>query len=224
MIINNTYFKADIYLPHAKPNASDGVVEVENEVLDFINEYARDCLFKSLGSVLFYEFIAELDPLQTNGLKVGSVAKWNDLLNGKSYTDSQGNAVVWRGIRYKSIDSLDDPDRSFLANYVYFHYESNDFITRSDAGTQREQARNAEMVMPTQKVVKAWRKFIKQVQGSVITPKTHVERYGFAVDYYGGGDEEVSLYRFINDSNDLVEDTYEGFNPKSWEDINQFGI
>ena len=57
-IVNNTYFKNEIYIAHAKPGIADAVTEVESKVNDFINEYEQDCLIKSLGVLLANEFLS----------------------------------------------------------------------------------------------------------------------------------------------------------------------
>lgn len=220
MIINNSYFKGEIYLPFSAPSVSDDTKKTESDVMEFINEYARDVLLKSLGTTLFIEFQSQLDSEEENGLIDGADSKWDDLLNGKVYTNPEGDDVIWRGIRFKSIES-GGYNRSFIANYVYFHYESDFFITRSGIGNQIEMGKNAETVIPNQKVVKSWNKFVGLVQGGEIKP-TIVR--GIGLDYYNAGGVDVSLYKFIEDSNDLVEDTYEGFNPKTWGELNQFGL
>ncbi len=223
MIITNTYFTGEIYLPHAEPHITDDVTKVRGDVMQFIYDYARECLLKSLGTTLFNEFTPLLDSTKANGLDDAADAKWNELLNGKSYTDPDGKDVIWRGIRFKSL-STGEYNRSFLANYVYFHFESNDFITRSDVGTTIEVAKNAEVIVPTQKVVKSWNKFVVYVQGEDAVPTVIRKAYGYGVDWFNQGGIDVSLYKFINDSNELVADTYADFDPKTWEEINQFGI
>jgi len=224
MIINNTFFKGEFYIPHAKPNVSDNVTEVSGNIIDFINDYSRECLFKSLGSLLFYEFKSVLDSNKQNGLKDGTDSKWNDLLNGKSYTDPiTSQNVVWRGIRWKSFDE-GNYDRSIITPYVYFHYESNDYITRGDSGHFINNPKNAEVVTPSFKVAKAWNKFVEFVQGSSETTKAFISKYGLGVDYFTEGGSNVSLYKFINDSNLIAEDTYSNFTPRTWSNINRFGI
>ena len=220
MIIDNTYFKGEIYLPFSAPSVSDNVKKVEGDVKEFINDYAREVLLKSLGTTLFLEFEQQLDPSESNGLITSADVKWDNLLNGTSYTKPNGEDVIWRGIRYKSSAS-GGYNRSFIANYVYFFYESDSFITRSSIGNQVQNGKNSETIVPNQKVVKSWNKFVKTVQGDSIKPS--IVR-GVGIDYFNEGGYDVSLYEFINDSNTLVEDTYVGFNPKTWKELNQFGL
>ena len=79
MIIDNTYFKGDIYIPNAKPGITSNVTEVDGEVKDFIYEYAEECLFDCLGP-LFIEFKTKLDSSKENGLIENAEEKWDHLL------------------------------------------------------------------------------------------------------------------------------------------------
>lgn len=223
MIIDNTYFKNEIFIAHAKPGITDDVTAIEGDILEFIADYSRRCLLKSLGSPLFYEFEATLDIIKADGLKDGANAKWDDLLNGKTYEDpiSEKN-VTWRGIRYKNI-STGNYNRSFIANYVYFYWERDNHITSSDAGHSIEEPANALMVSPNHKVIKSWREFYKLVQGENTIPTILRKNGMFGLDYYVGG-EDVSLYKFIKDSNEIITDTYKDFDPKTWVNLNQMNI
>ncbi len=98
-IINGTYFKKDIYLPHFAPSITDAVTDVEIKGKEFIDEYEQDCLVKSLGSRLSLEFFGNLDDTEDSLIKSGADVKWGFLLNGTSYTRPNGDNVVWKGIR-----------------------------------------------------------------------------------------------------------------------------
>jgi len=228
MIIDNTYFQGELYIPEARPGVTSGVTDVESKIDDFIDDYTFDCLIKSLGSRLFYEFTAELDSGQANGLLPAADQKWDDLLNGMTYNNPSGDEVVWRGIRYESSLGSAVYNRSFLANYVYYYYESNDDVTRGGGGSFKTEAANAIRVAATQKTVKAWRKFLVQVQGTTFQDPYFFKEGRFggsAVDFQRGNvDQEINLYQFINDQNELVPDTYANFNPKTWEGLTRLGI
>lgn len=224
MIIDNTYFKNEIYIPHAKPSVTDAVLAVEGDILAFIDEYARECLLSCLGRKLFYDFESQLDSANANGLKAGADTKWDNLLNGLEYQNPAGETVKWRGIRFKSKPSGDTYDKSLLAYYVYFYYEKHDYITRSDVGHVEEKPDNAFNVSPREKVVKAWNKFVSLVQGKPKNPY-YVTKWGLiGVDYAHSLTDEVSLYEFIEDQNNLVPDTYDGFKSRTWERINAYGL
>lgn len=225
MIINNTYFKGELYIPHAKPSITDDVTAVEGDILSFIEEYSRDCLIQCLGIQLFTELDNILDSDQPNGIDLAADDKWDALLNGTSYIDpATGNTVTWRGIRYKT-NPIGEYDKSFLANYVYFYYEKHDHITRSDVGNVEENAKNAWNVKPTEKVVHAWSKFVDSVQGKIPRTKTEFHKGMPYVDYLSSSDHwDISLYKFIDDSNKIQKNTYADFRGRMWGRINSFGL
>ena len=223
MIINNSYFKGDIYIAHAKPGITDSVTGVTLDINSFIDSYENEALMKCLGYSLSREFIAVLNSEKSNGLIVGADSKWDDLLNGKEYTDPNGVLVKWEGIRRKTTTST-KYDKSFLADYVFFFYEQNEEIVRGGTGFGKPKAKNMRMTTSTPKVVKAWNRFVELVQGTDQKPNV-VQKYGIpiGIDWYGGG-QQITLYKFINDMNSIAPDTYAKFNPKSWKTMNQFGI
>lgn len=224
MIIDNTYFKGEIYIPHAKPGISDTVVGIDNEVISFINEYAKDCLFKCFGPQLYAEFESNLDSSANSWIDAVADQKWDDLVNGKAYTDPiSGLDVVWKGIRYINIFEGATYDRSFLAYYVYFYYEKKSYITRSEIGHEKEDSHNAKSVAPTMKVVDAWNKFVTLVQGDDLSCKIYKSVFGLGLDY-SKENNNISLYKFIRDSNIILEDTYANFKPKRWEKMNRFNL
>jgi hypothetical protein len=224
MITNNTYYVNEIYIPHAKPSVTSDVTTVSADLNSFIEEYERECLIKSLGFQLFTLFEAELDDAQTTGVKIGSDAKWNELLNGKTYTNPSGDLVTWRGIRYRAKVADTLPTKSFLANYVFYNFEMSEDVFNTGVGFVKAKAKNARERSPSQKVTNAWRKMVDVIQGEQFKKEVVLSRFGYGLDYYHNN-SEVTLYKFINDMNDAVEDTYPSFKPGYWNVYkNQFGI
>lgn len=221
-IINNTYFVGKLFLPHATPSITDDVTEVASSILDFIDEYENECLVKCLGYKLAKEFTDQLDSNEANGLKSGVDVKWDHLLNGREYTDPSGELVKWPGVRFKSKPS-GEYNRSFLANYVYYYYESDQNEDRVGVGNVQQKAENASIRSKTPKVIKAWREFYKMVQDHNAEPRIIQKFGGVGIDWYGHSGIS-SLYRFINDSNVLAANTYEDFRPSIWYNKNQAGI
>ena len=223
MITNNTYYINELYIPHAKPSVSSDVTTVSAELDSFIDDYERECLIKSLGFQLTTLFYDELDLLQPNFLKVTADSKWDDLLNGKTYTNKNGDLVSWRGIRYKNVPSA-EYNRSFLANYVFYNYESNADVFRTGVGYVKGKAKNAEERSPAPRAINAFRKMVDMIQGREFKKEIIESRFGYGVDYYYENGE-VTLYQFIRDINDTVADTYPNFKPGKWNVYkNQFGI
>ena len=61
MIIDNTYFKGEIYIPHAKPSVVSVGDGVSDEIITFINEYEKEALLSCLGFQLYKEFVSNID-------------------------------------------------------------------------------------------------------------------------------------------------------------------
>ena len=221
MIIDQTYFKGNIYLPHATPSITDSVVDVQSELDEFIREFEFEALVKIFGSTMAYELIDQIDVTRPNLLKQSASPDWDALLNGEKYTDIDGKEKVWPGLRYKTFEGA-SYNRSLLAYYVYFFYESNDHITRGDIGNQVEKGANSERVTPRYKVVKAWNKFIDLVGFKGAYSPTFIERTMFArnrncssilgIDWYGGKQNEpVTLYGYIADKKKVNELIFPNF-------------
>lgn len=224
MIINNTYFKGEIYIPHAKPGISDTTTGVKDDIIGFINTYSKDCLIKCLGPQLFNDLFLNLDRNEDSWVDHLSDQKWDELVNGKDYVDPSTHLnVTWNGIRYESVKDSGNYDFSFLAYYTYFFYEKKEYITRSGVGHEIEEANNAKTVSPTHKVVNAWNKFVTLVQGEDLKENYLFFEKGIGVDYFNES-QNVSLYKFIKDSNIINEGTYNNFRPKNWKMINEFGL
>jgi len=220
MILNNSYFVNEIFIPHAKPSVTDNVTAISADLLYFIQEYETECLFKSLGFSLYKEFLSNLDETKPSYIKDGADEKWNKLLNGTEYVDSSGKPCIWKGIRRKTGETY---NKSFLADYVYYHYEKSADDDRVGVGNVKQNAENAEIVNKAPKVVAAWRRFFKLVQGGCYEHTFISNNFGEGVDWIGSG-EEKSLYDFIYDMNLLDNTNYQNFNPYMFTNINQFGI
>jgi len=226
MITNRTYYKGEIYIPEAKPSASNASSSAIEEVESFINEYEEDCLLKCLGPSLYNDLILNIDESQESLIDTNSDQKWDDLMNGKTYTDPENSSrfKTWKGLRFKSPLSNSEYNRSLLAYYVYYFYEQKQYITNTLTGHQIESSKNAVSVPPTNKVVFAWRKFVTLVQGEETTKEIVVKRGLVGIDYFNDSKSIVTLYDFINDSNLINENTYAEFQPIDWEMINNFGL
>ena len=217
MIIDNSYFVNEIFIPHAKPSISDDVTAVSADITSFIDTYSKECLIKCLGYALFKEFSEQLDFSKPNGLKDGANAKWDKLLNGHE---------EWKGIRYKTTSEY---NKSFLADYVYYFYEKSEDDDRVGIGNVKQSGKNSTLVSKTPKVVAAWRRFFNAVQGGQYFPSIYTMTMpvlgvnGFGIDWLAQS-EEMTLYKYIKDTNTATPDTYVAFKPFSFTNANQFGI
>lgn len=220
MIIDNTYFIDEIFIPHAKPSITDNVTAISSDLLSFIKTYERDCLIKCLGYKLFKEFYSQLDSTKTNGLKEGADAKWDKLLNGFEYVNQSGEETEWKGIRQKQGDVY---NKSFIADYVYYFYEKSADDDRVGTGNVKQESKNSMVVSKTPKVIAAWRRFFESVQGRSYFPVVIERSFGVGIDWYGSN-QEKTLYDFIKDMNSFDESNYPGFKPHAFFNMNQLGI
>lgn len=224
MIINNTYFFGDIYIAHAKPGISDPVTNVDAKIVDFINKYAEECMLRCLGHQLFNDLKINLDPNESSWVDALADDKWDELVNGKEYTDPEsGLDISWKGIRFQA-EFEDTKYYSFLANYVFYFYKKRDWINNGELGSQIDSTENSEAIPPTREAVDAWNKFIDLVQGEYNSQDVvYREGIGYGVDYFSGC-QNISLYKFINDMNFISENTYANFNPKKWRRMDYFNL
>lgn len=224
MIVDNTYFVNELYIPNAKPSVTSDITTVQSELNSFINKYERDCLIRCIGYTLYAELVSMLDLAETTLIKTGSDAKWDDLVNGKVYTIN-GKSLQWRGLRFKNIETDLKPNRSFIANYIYWFYEQDADVLRAGIGNVQGKAKNAERVSAAPKVSRAWNEMVKMICGEEENPRVLINTFGrVGVDYYVSNNE-VDLYKFIKDSNLNTPDTYVGFTPTYWnKGVNELGI
>jgi len=222
MITASTYYKGEIYIPQAKPSISDDAVGSKNDFSFIVDKYEEDCLIKCLGISLYREFLTNIDTTVTaTFIKANSDAKWNELMNGVEYV-KDGKTLYWRGIRFKTPLNATEFNRSFLANYVYWHYMSSQYTSTTTTGEKENKSANADNVSPGTKVIKAWNEFVEMVQGVDTHPIVYNYSGFIGVDYYRGNNH-VSLYQFINDKNtDAV--VYDNFKPINWQAVTQFNL
>ena len=232
MITKNSYFKGELYIPEAKPSISDEVGGEKDAFNFMVEKFEEDCLVKCLGISLFKEFVENIDTEETTLIKAGSDEKWDKLMNGHDY-QLNNKDYFWKGIRFKTPLISNEYNRSFLANYIYFFYNSNKHTMTSSTGEKELVTENANNVTPTVKVVKAWNEFVKLVQGKY---QHHAYGYGYlgynnhvvnnhgmlGVDHYSG-EEYKTLYEYIRDMNKSSV-VYDNFKPKTWETMNVFNI
>lgn len=224
-IIDRNYFINEIFVPQSQDSASGSLLATETSLDFFIAKYERECLLYVLGYKLFLSFNSELDYNEPNKLKATADQKWDDLLNGKEYVDGNGDDKVWRGIRFKNDPSLNTYNSSFIANYVYFYYERSDNDTRTNVGNVNESAKNAFLVSKTPKVVSSWNQFVEATYSECEGPRVLVNQFGLiGHDWLSGDGYEVTLNKFITDMNELDESTYEGYRPKMFRKMTEFGL
>jgi len=220
MILKNSYFIDEIFIPHAKSSITDDVTAVSQDLISFMGLYEEECLIKCFGYPLYKQFKDNLDDTKPNGLKDDADEKWDWLLNGKEYNMPNGKPTRWRGLRWKNGSEY---NKSLIADYVYYNYEKSDDDDRVGVGNVKQEAANAKIVSKTPKVIAAWRRFFEAVVGGCEQPNYVSNSFGNGIDWFGSNPEKP-LNVFIREMNDVDKTTYEDFTPFPFKNANQFGF
>jgi hypothetical protein len=202
-IIDSTYFeRGSTYVPNNKDISVQPVGSPTNQTeLDFyITEYERDLLLNALGVTLYAELQLALVDLPA------SDQKWQDLVDGKTYNDVNGNAKIWDGLSGVN-------KQSTISFYVFTEYLRNYEVTYTTVGTVKNTAKNATNFDATPKYIKAYTQFISSYQGSLNqSPTVLINGRGMiGFDYSGSNSSEVSLYQYLLDQNALDETSFPDF-------------
>lgn len=216
-VIDETYFeRGNLYIPNNKNLAvePDGSPTIVSELQDSINKYERELLLNALGVVLYDELQVALEDLDA------ADPKWKKLVEGETYTNSDGNVKRWDGLQGYDKKSL-------IAFYVFTEYLRNDNETYATVGTVENTSKNATNVGATPKFIKAYNQFIEAYQGdfNANAPRVIVNGFGsVGIDWYGSQTSQVSLLRYLSDANELDETAFPNFEFRFYEHQNSFGI
>jgi len=215
-IIDVTYFeKGSLYIPNNKDVLVSPIDTPTNQTdLDFyITEYERYFLLNALGITLYDELQIALTDLGA------SAQKWQELVNGKTYTNPSGVSKRWDGLKGFNKQSV-------IAFFVYTEYLRNYNETFATVGVVRNDSKNATNYDATPKFIKAYRSFLEQYQSdNGATTQISVNGFGSqGIDWYGSEKTTVSLYQFLIDSNELDSTAFPDFEFKFYAQQNSYGI
>ena len=227
MITDETYFlKGYLTIPNIVDESSDAIGDsvVLSELESAILKYEREVMINALGVTLFDELETALADLPS------ADQKWKDLVDGVNYTL---NDVVfrWDGLRGFDKDSL-------VAYFIYCEYKRNDELTYTTTGDVRLEANNALTASSITKYVKAWMNFIEKYQGkeAYYYCKRWYTQYLYTGRYYldypasyrlyqnTNNIVQVSLFQFLNDSNELDATAFPDFQFRIYAPANRWGI
>jgi len=216
-IIDTTYFEhGNLFIPNNKDLSVEpvGSPTVITNLDSFITRYERQLLLNALGVTLYDKLQVALLDLEN------SEKKWIDLVNGTNYTNINGNVKRWIGL--KGFDK-----QSVIAFYIFTEYLRDDNETYATTGVVKNDSKNATNKSATPKFIKAYNQFIESYQGcvSVNSPVIVVNGFGtIGYDWYGSGGVDVSLLRFLTESNELNETAYPDFEFMFYYNHNSLGI
>lgn len=217
MIVNNTFYSGELYIPQAKPSITNGI-GTDDDFAFINNQYEEDCLIKCLGSEMYNDLVDNIDTGQANLLKVTADTKWDYLINGERYIINSKNKS-WRGLRFKSPITNSTYNFSLLAYYVFFHYEKHRYSIMSRVGERKISDTNARQVYIDNKAIFAWNKFVELVVGDNKSKRAYFNSFNrlVGVDHFNHSGF-CTLYEYIEDVNNL-RDSFPNFTKNSFNRI-----
>lgn len=221
-IINDTYFQAP---KREIPNLDEADSRSFAELERIIDEKCRLLLLDFLTVEQFQEFDSYLvnglfpvdaqpDPLLPDYVP----AKWIDLVNGVVY-EVNDIPLKWNGLIY----SLGTSKQSLLADYVYHAWLESQVSYMTGVGDAKGNPKGANLVNPTQRVVKTWNDFVTAYQGGNYYYSDYWAYGGLFYSmypYFYSNNYEVSLIQFLSYNNE----DYPNEGRKLFEVKNQLGL
>lgn len=192
MIIDETYFQKQYYVPNVDELNSRN----KEDIRQYIETYVRLCLQDALGYVLFKDLE---DNISNGNLNSDAPQKWLNLVNGVEYTKN-GKTYYWKGLKYKEGAFK----MSLLTPYVYYHWLKDNQSKVMGVGEVVLDAKNGINVNSTQRLVNTWNDFVRLYQEATYEYEKTVYHYrGVKVtDYIGNSTNNnyVSLIKFLYDN------------------------
>jgi len=209
MLAKITYFtQRPLLIPGAQNVPAIGDYPVQSaSLVDFMEVCEEELLINILGIEIYEDLMVYVD---IDGILPTAPQKYLDLVNGNQYLLND------RTFQYKGLLG----NNGILANYIFCKWLESDLSTYTTVGIQASKAENSERVSAIPTWINAWRTFIKIYQQDAGRFPNVFQTHGaIGIDWYGQGDLNVSLYRFLEDSEDFNTDYF-----KYEENENRFGI
>ena len=211
-IIDESYFIKELIIP----NSSEIDVSGSTDPFEmWIDSKARLCLQLALGNVLF----SDLDSNVTTGAYVPGVAKWDNLVNGHTYTKDD-KTYKWKGLIYTEGTFKG----SLLAYYVYAEWLKFQLTRMSGVGEVKGNAANSVNANSTYRYVETFNTFLEMYQGKSNNDSNLKLSFINGIPFYdyfnGDGSDYVSLITFLKDN----ETDYPEANLKTYNYLNSFSI
>lgn len=155
-IIDETYFIRELLIPN---ESEIDVSSTANPFSNWIDTESRLMLKNALGFVLFADFDTNID---VNGMYVPGVTKWDNLVNGVTYT-FKGDTYRFEGL----ILTEGTVKRSMLAYYVYAKWLPYFMSQLTGMGEQHGSTVNSIISDAGPRQSKAWNNFTSLYNGDV---------------------------------------------------------
>lgn len=182
-IIDNTYFRGALLIANAvsAPNVAQ-YITVQT------TEKQEDFLIDMMGAVLYSKF----EQWQAAGSAAGL---WFDLMNGKTFSTTEGMPVKWVGLKNAKKVSP-------LANYLYYELQKDSITKTVSGGEAKPKAQNAERGSAEYKMVQAWNCMVDMLGPYVLFMDTF-----FTTQNPDGSPADWPKYRSYAECKDIFQKT-----------------
>lgn len=121
-------------------------------VNDYIDLYEGQILSKALGESLKAALIA--------GLAVATPEdRWTKLKTGDSFTDTNGNLVVFTGLAPANVLK-----QGVIAPYVFFHFMRDNMTSFTGSNALRTKSENGDSVSPMQQMSRTYNTAVENIR------------------------------------------------------------
>lgn len=134
-LVDNTYFVKEINVPSS----------TFSNLGNYITRFEKEVLIRLLGYELYKTYT------EWNGTDAGVI---KDLVEGKEYTNGDGNLIKWNGLQ-------NDDKLSLISYYVFYKWLKDQVIIAQTTGTKQSTSENSLIADSGQKLVLAWRNFLE---------------------------------------------------------------
>lgn len=204
LFVNHLFFEFE---PYKIANVSESG-DVRSEVARIIGIYEKRCLLELLGECLYTDLVGSLELKDGKfQLKDDATQAIKDLVNGKTYEvtsfentvydtiswwkgcgcgcgDSDCKTRNWKGFvetdEFLIGTSVAESKRSFIADYIYYHYLLVNRTITAGTGQQVLDGENSTTLQNFSKRIDAWNNFID----ATVSVRS----------------SQTSLYRFLQDN------------------------
>lgn len=224
-LADKTYFYGKINIAGIGGNSNSDNDDLLQQFIDELEDEVRVC---GLGRVVNNALQVQLDLLSPSDDYVSLPEPWKSLVLGKEYDITVSGDTVkvsWGGLlNIKATSKI-----SLIADYIYWHWMHAARNRQGTSATVVTEQENSIVISNHDNMVRAWRSFIK-LYGECPTcnywhnHQTWCDHTTVDTNTILSGNKERTLKEFIQDQNELIEDTYADWTWKPFANQNTFGI
>lgn len=144
LIVDTTFFFGELEIPQVTE------AYVQSYVTSLIQEHEPRFLEQLFGYAMYKDYLANQ-----------AASKYQDIINGKEYTDAAGVLRKWKGLKYATLAGPPPAKfKSAIANYIYFRYMQDSQTASTGTGEKGIEANSTIVASPWSKMVRSWNSMV----------------------------------------------------------------